>query len=143
MAKTDVLSRIKDLRTEHADHLNQKRAEALEAQDLMARAVSQKVAAEREKGGLIIISAQYGLASAFTDRGVRSTRIREKRIDGGDRIVEEEEEEVVVDVTVPVQSLVVESRLHIPGSRNKVSLGKLERVQRHADLNSTIYLVSG
>jgi DnaJ family protein C protein 11 len=89
----------------------------------MARPVAQKVAVEREKGGLIIISAQYGLASAFTDRGVRVSRTSAKRSEGeaDGRIEDEVEEEVVVDVTVPVQGLVVDSRLHIPGGRGKVS----------------------
>jgi DnaJ family protein C protein 11 len=54
---------------------------------------------------LIIISAHYGLASAFTDRGLR----------------DKDEEEVVVDVTTPVQALVMESKLYIPGGRAKVS----------------------
>jgi DnaJ family protein C protein 11 len=88
----------------------------------MSRPVSQKVSTEREKGGLIIISAQYGLASAFTDRGVRSTRTVERRTEEGEKMVEEEEEEVVVDVTIPVQALVVDSKLYIPGSRGKHNL---------------------
>lgn len=88
----------------------------------MSRPVSQKAATEREKGGLIIISAQYGLASAFTDRGVRLTRTVEKGTDEGEKMIEEEEEEVVVDVTIPVQGLVADSKLYIPGSRGKHNL---------------------
>lgn len=93
----------------------------------MARSVALKITAEREKQGLIIISAQYGLASAFTDRGVRATRTRkpdtgrETGEQNGHTIEEVEEEEVVVDVTVPVQGLVVDSKLYIPGGRGKVS----------------------
>lgn len=138
-------SRIKDLRAEHAEHLSTKRHEALEAQDLMSRPVALKVAAEREKGGLIIVSAQYGLASAFTDRGVRSARAArayksedEKSASGlnghgnvrADRAGQDqeqeqeqeegEEEEVVADVTISVQNLVVDSRLCIPNGRSKV-----------------------
>jgi DnaJ family protein C protein 11 len=55
---------------------------------------------------LIIVSAHYGLASAFTDKGFRLA-------DG---------EEVVIDVTTPVQALVQNSHLVIPGGRGKVSI---------------------
>lgn len=55
--------------------------------------------------GLIIVSAHYGLASAFTEKGFRLA-------DG---------EEVVIDVTTPVQALVQDGHLVIPGGRGKVS----------------------
>ena len=61
------------------------------------------------RAGLIIISAHYGLASVFTDRGRRE---------------HEGEEEVMIDVTVPVQALVNDSRLYIPGGRGKVNLSR-------------------
>lgn len=34
---------------------------------------------------------------------------------------EKEDEEVVADVTIPVQALVMDSKLYIPGGRAKVS----------------------
>lgn len=92
----------------------------------MSRSVHNKVAAEREKGGLIILEAQYGLASAFSDRGIRRHRPRPPSSDRS-QVGEEgegegrgEEEEVVIDVTMPVQALVVDSKLSIPGGRGKV-----------------------
>jgi hypothetical protein len=65
--------------------------------------------------GLIIISAHYGLASAFTSTGLREIRGQEHK---------------VVDVTVPVQALVNGGKLQISGGRGKVS-GKLN-LRRHA-----------
>lgn len=87
----------------------------------MERPTAAKTAAEREKHGpcsvsfvviptesrlgLIIISAHYGLASVFTSRGMKE---------------HEGDEEVVIDVTVPVQALVMNSRIYVPGGRAKV-----------------------
>ena len=122
----DSISRAQDLRSEHAEHIAQTKREASEAIDLMSRSVNNKVAQEREKGGLIILEAHYGLASAFSDRGIRRSRPTDafsaaaEQAEGDEKVVEEEE--VVIDVTVPVQALVVDSKLSIPGGRGKVSL---------------------
>jgi DnaJ family protein C protein 11 len=113
------------LREENRDLIKSKKEEAQDAISVMERPTAIKTAEERaNKGnvaklvalsdpggylcwssGLIIVSAHYGRGSAFTDRGLR---------DNG-------QEEVVMDVTVPVQALVIESRLYIPGGRGKVS----------------------
>lgn len=112
------------MRSDHAEHIAQTRREALEAVELMSRSVSNKVAAERERGGLIILEAHYGLASAFTERGIRRHRPRPASNGGGDEKddeahEDEEDEEVVIDVTVPVQALIANSKLSIPGDRSK------------------------
>jgi hypothetical protein len=54
--------------------------------------------------GLIILHADYGLETSFTDRGIK----------------ENEVEEDVIDVTIPIQALVSNSKLVIPGGRSKV-----------------------
>lgn len=54
--------------------------------------------------GLIILHADYGLETSFTDRGIK----------------ENEDEEDVIDVTIPIQALVSNSKLVIPGGRSKV-----------------------
>jgi DnaJ family protein C protein 11 len=127
--------RVRELRHEHADYIAQKRAEAHEAILLLERPTAQRVTAEREKDGLIIISAHYGRATNFSDRGIRlgggsGTGVNQNgRIpvqpshsaEHGEESLHSEEEEVVVDVTVPVQALVQDSRLYIPGGRAKVS----------------------
>lgn len=70
---------------------------------LMGRSVASLAAKEKEKGGLVILSAWYGPISAFSDRGVRDN-------------------DAVIDVTIPVQALVQNSKLYIPGGRNKFNL---------------------
>jgi DnaJ family protein C protein 11 len=68
------------------------------------------MATERAKNGLIILHADYGLASAFTDRGIRHPDENEN---GGP---------MVIDVTVPLQALVQDSKVTIPGGRSKFDL---------------------
>ncbi|WWD18942.1 hypothetical protein CI109_103398 [Kwoniella shandongensis] len=106
--KERLRERVKELREENKEFIVQKKAEALDAIGLMERSVAQKVAQEREKNGLIIISAHYGLATSFTPRGIKSS--------------EKEEEEEVIDVTIPVQALVQDGRLYIPGGKGKFNL---------------------
>lgn len=69
----------------------------------MGRNAASLAAKEKERGGLVILSAQYGPASAFSARGVS-------------------DDEAVIDVTIPLQALVQNSKLYIPGGRNKFNL---------------------
>lgn len=96
-------SRIEQLRTEHKEYIAQKRREAEDAVLLMTPSVARKTASEREKNGLVILSAQYGPADAFTPRGIH-------------------DRDEVLDVTVPLQSLVQNSRLFIPAGPAKFNL---------------------
>jgi DnaJ family protein C protein 11 len=76
----------------------------------MSRSADSKLAAERGKNGLIILEANYGLASAFTDKGIQHPDEDEH---GGP---------MIIDVTVPLQVLVQDSRVTIPGGRGKYDL---------------------
>jgi DnaJ family protein C protein 11 len=76
----------------------------------MTRSAETKTSTERSKNGLIILQANYGVSSAFTDRGIRHPDEDEH---GGP---------MVIDVTVPLQSLVQDSRVTIPGGRSKCDL---------------------
>lgn len=76
----------------------------------MSRSAETKLANERAKNGLIILHADYGIASAFTDRGIRHPEEDEH---GGP---------LVIDVTVPLQALVQDSKVTIPGGRGKFDL---------------------
>lgn len=97
------VSRIKELREEHAEYIAQKREEAENAVLLMGRNAASLAAKEKERGGLVILSAQYGPASAFSSKGVA-------------------DDDAVIDVTIPLQALVQNSKLYIPGGRNKFNL---------------------
>lgn len=96
-------SRIQELREEHAEYIAQKKQEAENAVLLMGRNVSSLAAKEKERGGLVVLSAQYGPSSAFSSKGVK-------------------QDEAVIDVTIPIQALVQNSKLYIPGGRNKFNL---------------------
>lgn len=76
----------------------------------MTRSAESKLAAERAKDGLIILQANYGVASAFREGGIQHPDENEK---GGP---------MVIDVTVPLQVLVQDSRVTIPGGRGKFDL---------------------
>ena len=143
--------RVRELRSEHLDYIAQKKSEAQGAIVVMERQTALKTAEERERKGaspraklahqksmtipplgLIILSADYGLASSFTDRGKRE---------------QADDEEVVIDVTIPVQALVQDSRLYIPSRRSKVCRSLLLYPDRghSADTGraSIIYSASG
>jgi len=102
--------RVKELREENAEFITQKRSEAEDAITLMTRSAEAKMSTERSKNGLIILQADYGLSSAFTDRGIRHP--------GEDANCGP----MVVDVTIPIQSLVQDSKATIPGGRSKSDL---------------------
>ncbi|KAK8854909.1 hypothetical protein IAR55_003648 [Kwoniella newhampshirensis] len=105
--KERLRERVKELREENKEFIAQRKVEALDAIALMERSVAQKVVQERERNGLIIISAHYGLASSFTPRGIKSS---------------EKEDEECIDVTIPVQALVQDGKLYIPGGKGKFNL---------------------
>lgn len=87
-------SKINELREEHADYLAQRKAEADQAQMILTDSARRKMKAEESKQGLVIIEAWYG------------------KKDG--------KHEDLVDVTIPVQALVNDSKLTIPGGHSKV-----------------------
>lgn len=65
--------------------------------------------------GLIILSAYYGLASSFTERGI----IISEKFKHEEEEEEKEGEEKIIDVTIPVQALVQDGRVYIPGGKGK------------------------
>lgn len=132
------MDRVKELRHEHKEFIRQKRQEARDAVHVMERSVEVKLAQERERNGtsppffassfdfgfpltqeklpgLIILSAYYGLASSFTDRGI----IISETVNHEEEEEEKEGEEKIIDVTIPVQALVQDGRVYIPGGKGK------------------------
>lgn len=107
-----ICRRVEELRKDHAEHIAQKKAEAQEALLVLERPTAQKAAAEKEKHGLVILSAHYGRADAFTDRGMKS---QPSSPDGA-------EDESYIDVTIPIQALVNDGKLVIPSGRAKYNL---------------------
>ncbi|WWC63149.1 uncharacterized protein I303_105749 [Kwoniella dejecticola CBS 10117] len=105
--KRRLKERITELREENKEFIVQKKAEALDAVHLMEREVEKRAKMERDRNGLIIVSAQYGVSSSFTPRGIKGS---------------EKDEEEIVDVTVPVQALVQDGKLYIPGGKGKFNI---------------------
>ncbi|WWC90847.1 uncharacterized protein L201_005784 [Kwoniella dendrophila CBS 6074] len=105
--KRRLKERITELREENKEFIVQKKGEALDAISLMERDVEKRIKAERERNGLIIVSAHYGLSSSFTTRGI---------------IQSEKDEEEIIDVTIPVQALVQDGKLYIPGGKGKFNI---------------------
>lgn len=104
------------MQREYADWVEQRRLDAHAAVGIMRRAVEQRVERERQRmaeggDGLVIVEAVYGLASALESEGGGASGLNEDQVD-----------EKVIQVTVPVQALVMNGKLHIPGSRPKVRL---------------------
>eukprot|EP00049_Salpingoeca_infusionum_P001346 m.47479 g.47479 ORF g.47479 m.47479 type:complete len:655 (-) comp10983_c0_seq1:205-2169(-) len=97
--------KVKERRRKNAALINQRRLEALAAIRLMQETVTRKIAQEEEIHGLVIRQAWYGQlvadASAASDR----------------------EETCVVDVTIPLQCLVKNSRLELQATSKANMVG--------------------
>ncbi|KAI8073127.1 hypothetical protein BC940DRAFT_324770 [Gongronella butleri] len=97
--QAQIRAKIHNLREQHADILENRKAEALDAQKLIQTAAERKAAMEAKKrDGLVIVKALYGNLTSADDDGA----------DG------------VIDVTIVLQAMVNESRLTIPGGHSKV-----------------------
>lgn len=88
--------KIQELRQEHAEYLENRKQEALEAQTLMTDIAERKRKDEEIKSdGLVITRALYGNM---------------------------DKEDEMIDVTLVIQTLVNDSRLTIPGGHSKVMI---------------------
>ncbi|ODN92819.1 hypothetical protein L198_05615 [Cryptococcus wingfieldii CBS 7118] len=112
--KQRLRERVRELREENKEFIRQKREEAIGAREVLEKSVATKVVQEKERNGLIILSATYGLASKI-DNPIEA--LSEKPI-----VTEEDEEEETIDVTIPIQALVQDSRLYIPGGKGKFNV---------------------
>ncbi|CAH1760477.1 15182_t:CDS:10 [Entrophospora sp. SA101] len=92
--KRIMAEKIAALRQRHSEYIQSRRQEAEEAIRLMKPSVERKIETEHAKDGLIILEAWYGNLS-----------------DGDASVIARD----VFDVRIPVQALVHESQLSIPG----------------------------
>ncbi|KAI8390212.1 hypothetical protein BD560DRAFT_380258 [Blakeslea trispora] len=96
-----IQQKIEELREEHAEYLENRKQEALDAQSLMTDIAERKRRQEENKqDGLVIVKALYG---------------HFQNLENG-------AEEGVIDVTMVIQTLVHESRLTIPGGHSKSNI---------------------
>jgi len=98
--KAEKLAALREL---HAEHIENRKREAMEAIRLLLPSVERKIEAEREKDGLVILEACYGNISSL-----REVLLNEKND--------------VIDVRIPVQALVHDSQLTIPGGYSKSNI---------------------
>eukprot|EP00042_Codosiga_hollandica_P014723 m.34274 g.34274 ORF g.34274 m.34274 type:complete len:258 (+) comp43467_c0_seq4:1051-1824(+) len=92
-------------RRQHAHVVAQRKREALMAVRLMQQTATSRIEAETRVQGLIIVEAVYGVLIA------------------GQEHTPSEDDDVVIDVTIPVQCLVQESRLQLPATSKASLLG--------------------
>lgn len=100
------LRKLAALRELHAEYIENRKKEAIEAIRLLLPSVERKIETEKVKDGLVILEAWYGNISSLRD-------------------VPLNEKKDVADVRIPVQALVHDSQLTIPGGYSKVILNFL------------------
>jgi len=81
------------------------REEALQAVQMMKESVKQKVKAEERSNGFVVVRALYG------------------KLDSGAVVNEADPECPIIDVTIPVQHLVLKSQLHMLNSSKSGLIG--------------------
>lgn len=94
-----IQARLAELRAEYSQDLIERQLEAKTAAALLRDQVLKRVETERRKSGLVILSASYGPEPSQETSDVN-----------------------FVDVAVPLQALVTNSQLIIPGGRSKSGL---------------------
>lgn len=114
--------KLKDLRHHHAEYLEKRQKDAQEAIRLMEDAIKRRRQQEEAIDGLVIVYAYYGSVNAIEaskveqDDGEKHTQMNgntDAYTPNGDLSDE------IADVTIPVQGLVTESQLNIPGGYSK------------------------
>ncbi|CAG8512786.1 7546_t:CDS:2, partial [Ambispora leptoticha] len=90
------------LREQHAEFIASQKRDAEETIRLLMPSIARKIEIERAKDGLVILEAFYG---------------NFKPTISGASVLDDQS---VVDVTIPVQALVNDSQLTIPGGRSKL-----------------------
>lgn len=119
-----IRDRLATLRQDNAEFIAQRRQAALEARTLLGEQVRKKASAEARKHGLVIVQAYYGKLDSFpnppadADGALPSETLPSS---AEDESVLEDAQAPWWDVQIPLQALVNQSQLIIPGGRAKVS----------------------
>ncbi|CAG8442147.1 2692_t:CDS:10 [Ambispora gerdemannii] len=101
--KKKKAEKLAALREHHAEFIASQKREAEETIRLLKPSIERKVEIERAKEGLVILEAYYG---------------NFKQTSGVSAL----DNQFIVDVTIPVQALVNDSQMTIPGGRSKSSI---------------------
>lgn len=126
------LERIRQIRKDNAEILEQRRKEAENAVMLLSDTISRKLEAEESREGLVIISAVYGklppssleFVRVLSPQGIKelAASIKSQFQFLKDASLPVSHQEEYIDVTIPVQALVTNGQLHISGGHSKSNL---------------------
>lgn len=113
--------RYLDIKQRTRDRVSQKRQEALDSIELMKNAYDKKVSYEREIGGLVILDAFYGFLRVSGSRKISENELKKElaALSDGCRLLEGPEDEIMIDVKIPLQILVSQSQLILPKGTSK------------------------
>ena len=111
---------MRKLRAQNVETLAQRKKEALDAMELMTETLSRKLEQETSRNGLVIVSALYGKLPKI-ERDSLQDRIN--KMFSSELSMDSETDSIpYIDVTIVVQSMVVQSQLHIAGGHTKSNL---------------------
>lgn len=120
--KRRLAEKLAQVRAANAEALEQRKKDAEDAVRIMRDSVIRKFEAEDGKNGLIIVQAIYGKLPSSSLAPAKSLSIQGLRsMLESSTTAETPHGAEYIDVTVPVQSLVNNSQLHISGGHSKVS----------------------
>lgn len=114
--KKNLQKKIDILKQANAEILKQRKCEAEEAITLMKEQVNKKIEIEKKNNGLIIIEALYGSSQLL--KKTNSLLFKQQNKSSEELMTLPVE---IIDVTIPVQSLINNSQLHI-GNYSKSSI---------------------
>ncbi|KAI8905618.1 hypothetical protein EDD86DRAFT_194059 [Gorgonomyces haynaldii] len=121
------LAEIEKMRQENAEILQERKKDAEDAVRLMKDTVLKKVEQEEQKQGLVIVQALYGKLDApdlvavrmLSPQGIKEMADKAR---ASLKLNPSEQEQLYIDVTIPVQALVSNGQLHIGGGHSKSNL---------------------
>jgi DnaJ family protein C protein 11 len=128
--------KLKQIREENAERLQQRKEQAQEAIELMTESANRKHSIEFSKEGLVIVEALYGklppsnfdAVQPLSSRGMRnmadnlSRQLSSPFLGTPPAQLETESTGEYIDVTIPIKNLVSNSQIYIAGGHSKSSL---------------------
>ncbi|ORX75758.1 DnaJ-domain-containing protein [Anaeromyces robustus] len=111
--KNDLQRKINIIKTANSEVLAQRKKEAEDSIKLMAETIQKKIDIEKKNNGLIIIEALYGNAKLL-----KFKKLLYKQNKPNKSLSDE-----IIDVTIPLQSMVNKSQLHLGGYSKSSLIG--------------------
>ena len=119
--KASLKKRLEDLRESNAAILLQRENEALEAIQLMKSSVTKKLDQEIEKNGLVIVEAIFGILPRSEAKSMPGRNITISTSPFS-TVLNPSKSSKFIDVTIPIQNLVLNSQVFISGGFSKSNM---------------------